>query len=184
MSPFERAIKHTIGVEGDYSDDAADSGGKTRFGITEAVARAFGYEGSMKELPYDTAVAIYRKNYWDMLRLDDVSEYSDSIALEVFDTSVNIGTGTAGRFLQRILNVMNREGKDYPDITVDGHIGLMSIASLKAFLHRRGDAGEKVIVEALNSLQGEYYISLAEQRPKDEAFAFGWFLNRVVQRVS
>lgn len=184
MTTFERAIKHTIGVEGDYSDNVADSGGKTRFGVTEAVARAAGYSGDMREFPYEQAVAVYRQNYWDMLRLDSVAEYSDSVALELFDTAVNTGTGFAGQSLQRLLNVLNREAKDYPDLVVDGHIGLQTVASLKAFLAKRADVGEKVLVEALNALQGEYYVSLAERRPKDEAFIYGWFLNRVVQRVA
>ena len=39
--------------------------------------------------------------------------------------------------------------------------------------------GEVVLVRALNSLQGAFYVELAEKRQKDEAFVYGWLLNRV-----
>ncbi len=32
-----------------------DPGGKTRFGVTEGVARAAGFQGDMRELPLDLA---------------------------------------------------------------------------------------------------------------------------------
>ena len=50
---FDDAIKRVLMHEGGYSDHAADPGGKTMFGITEAVAREVGYRGNMDELPLD-----------------------------------------------------------------------------------------------------------------------------------
>lgn len=35
MTSFEKALKHTLGIEGGYVDDANDRGGRTNFGITE-----------------------------------------------------------------------------------------------------------------------------------------------------
>ena len=43
----------------------------------------------------------------------------------------------------------------------------------------RAAAGEAVLVRALNALQGERYVALAEQRPANEAFLYGWLANRV-----
>lgn len=178
---FEHALKHTLGIEGEFSDDKADSGGATRWGITEAVARAFGYRGEMKDLPLDFAKDIYRQKYWDLLHLDGVDELSPTIAIELFDTAVNIGPGFAGRALQRILNVMNREQADFQDIAVDGLIGPATITALFQFLGKRTPPkGERVMLAALNALQGAFYIKLAEERPKDEKFTFGWFDQRVV----
>lgn len=182
--PFDRAIAHTVGVEGDYSNHPSDSGGATRFGITERVARAFGYMGEMHELPFSVAVDIYRINYWRLLNLDNVAALSEAVALELFDTAVNTKQGFATHTLQRCLNVFNREQADYPDIEVDGLIGGDTLASLTAYLAKRGMEGEAVLVEALNSLQGVYYIGLSEARPKDEAFTYGWFKNRVLQRAA
>ncbi|KKM08171.1 hypothetical protein LCGC14_1726580, partial [marine sediment metagenome] len=50
MNAFDSATKHTLGIEGDFSDDPADSGGATKWGITESVARAFGYSGRMQNM--------------------------------------------------------------------------------------------------------------------------------------
>jgi lysozyme family protein len=82
-------------------------------------------------------------------------------------------------FLQRGLNVLNRETYDYADIDVDGHMGSGTLGALKKYLAVRGEEGEKVLVSLLNCLQGAFYVSLAEERSKDETFVFGWFRNRV-----
>lgn len=183
MNAFDKALKHTLGIEGGYSDDKRDSGGKTRYGITEAKARAFGYAGDMRDLPLDIAKLIYREDFWDIIRLDQVVELSEIVALEMFDTSVNCGPGVPVKFLQRLLNAFNRQQTDYADIVVDGAMGRNTLAALRAFLERRGKLGAQVLVEALNSLQGAFYTDLAERRPKDEAFMFGWFANRVLKRA-
>lgn len=177
---FRSAVEKVLSVEGGYVNDPADSGGETNFGITVAVAMANGYAGPMVDMTRDQAIAIYKRQYWDIMRLDDVAELSQSIAHELFDTCVNMGAGVAGRFLQRALNALNREQRDYPDLTVDGLVGPASVSALRACLTRRGASAEVVILRVLNALQGAFYIDLAERRQKDERFVFGWFLNRVV----
>ncbi len=180
MTPFDRAFKHTVGVEGGYSDDPQDSGGATKYGITESVARANGFHGDLRVLTLAEAKRIYKAQYWDILRLDEIARIDEKIALELFDTAVNIGIATAGIFLQRALNELNRGGTDYRDLTVDDIVGPMTVAAMQAFIARRGDKGRQVLNAALNALQGAYYLELAESRPKDEAFVFGWFANRVM----
>ena len=59
----ERLIEELIEREGGYVNHPRDKGGPTRFGITEAVARAHGYAGAMALLPREEAVAIYRRLY-------------------------------------------------------------------------------------------------------------------------
>lgn len=180
MSNFDKALARTVGVEGGYTNDPLDSGKETNYGITVAVARAFGYTGGMNDMPLDIAHAIYRKNYWDLLKLDSVDALSPSIAAEMFDTGVNCGVYFAAESLQRALNALNREQADYADMTVDGLIGNDTIAALGTFLLKRKLPGERVLLKALNSMQGARYINIVEKRPKDESFLFGWFLNRVV----
>jgi lysozyme family protein len=170
-----------LGIEGDYSDHPADSGGKTRWGVTEAVARRHGYVGPMRDYPIEDALRVYRLDYWDLMGLDDVAEASEPIAGEMFDTGVNAGTGVAVEFLQRSLNVLNRQGGDYGDVEVDGSMGPQTLAALHAYLHiRKRDGGETVLMRALNCLQGARYIELAERRAKDEAFVHGWLRHRVI----
>jgi len=173
MTPFDKAFSLTLGIEGDYSDDPDDPGGKTKFGITEAVARAFGYKGSMNKLPLPLAKGIYRKNYWALLRLDDVAELSEGVASELFDTAVNLGVAFAGKSLQKALNAFNNNEKHYADVKVDGLVGQMTITALKGYFDKRKDDGEIVLLRALNSLQGAAYLK------RNEKYVFGWFLNRV-----
>lgn len=177
--PFLTAFDTVVGIEGGYVDDPSDSGGATKYGITEKVARAHGFVGDMRNLTLGVAQAIYREQYWKLMRLDEIVLESQAIAFELFDTGVNCGTGVAGEFLQRALNAFNRNGTDYPDVTVDNTIGPMTVSALRRFLSVRGSVGETVLLRALNALQGCRYIDLAEMRSKDERFVFGWFKERV-----
>jgi lysozyme family protein len=169
--------------EGGYVNHPADKGGPTCFGITEAVARAHGYAGAMRRLPRGDAVAIYRRLYWLRPRLDEVAQRSAPIAGELFDTGVNMGPAVAITFLQRALTALNRGGTDYPDLTPDGRVGLATLAALDKFLELRGvPNGETVLLRALEALQGERYLRLAERRPANEAFLYGWLANRIGER--
>lgn len=175
----DKIINGIIAVEGGYVNDPNDSGGETMYGVTVAVARADGYTGPMKNLPRERAYSIYARTYWDANRLSDVEALSPQIAEEMADTGVNCGVAVAALFLQRSLNVLNRQGKDYADIRADGKVGPGTIAALRAYLNKRGKEGEKVLFRMLNALQGARYVELAEKREKDETFIYGWFLNRV-----
>lgn len=173
-------------MEGRYSHRPADRGGETAYGIKEAVARANGYTGRMIDLSIEDARRIYKAQYWDILRLDAIAEISVAAAEELFDTGVNCGVGTAGQFLQRALNAFNGvqhtalEGKRfYPDVKVDGVVGPLTVEAFRAFMAWRGLAGEAVLLRALNGLQATRYIAIAEADHSQEAFTFGWFLNRI-----
>lgn len=180
---FDEEFRRVVLVEGGYSDHPSDSGGKTMYGITEEVARAYGYVGEMKDMPLSVARRIYRERYWDALKLDEVAQLAPKVAGELFDSAVNCGQGSAGTWLQRALNAFNRRGELYPEVGVDGAIGRMSIAALKAYVaaySRFGADAEAVLMRCLNSQQGAFYLGLSQQRQKDEDFVFGWFRNRVV----
>lgn len=176
---FDAAFAATIGLEGGFVDDPRDSGGATKYGITERVARANGYGGPMRDLPLHEARRIAKRQYWDVLRLDDVDALSSKVAEELFDTSFNMGVARAGAFLQRALNALNGGGALYADVTADGVVGPLTIAGLRGYIRARGKDAEIVLLRALNCLQGAAYVDLAEKRAKDEAFVFGWLRNRV-----
>ena len=176
----DRMLDELLDREGGYVNHPADRGGPTRFGITEAVARAHGCRGAIRDLPEAEARAIYRRIYWLRPRLDAISEQAPAIAGELFDTGVNMGPAVAITFLQRALTALNRGGTDYPDVVPDGRIGAATLAGLERFLAVRGKAqGERVLLRALEALQGERYLRLAERRPANEAFLYGWLANRI-----
>ena len=180
MSNFDEAFLKVVGVEGRDSDNPNDSGGATMYGITEAVARAYGYMGPMRDMPLGIAKEIYQLRYWNKLQLDKVASIAGArVADELFDTGVNQGTVAAGTYLQRALNALNQRGSMYADVSTDGDVGPMTIADLRAYVARRGVQGTTVLLRALNALQGAFYIELTERRSKDEDFLYGWLLNRV-----
>lgn len=172
-------IDRLIAREGGYVDHPADRGGATNWGITTAVARADGYHGPIRDLPRQRAAAIYERVYWRAPGFDRIAARAPALAAELFDTGVNMGTATAIGFLQRALNALNRGQNDYPDCVVDQAIGARTLAALDAFLARRGRDGERVLVKAIDALQGERYLALAERRPANEAFLYGWLAERV-----
>lgn len=115
---FDQAFDILLKHEGGFSDHPADPGGKTRFGITEAVAREAGYRGDMRELPVDLAKRIYKDRYWDAVRAEELPE---AIRYAVFDAAVNSGPRQAIRWLQRAVGAND-----------DGIIGPQTLAAVRA----------------------------------------------------
>ena len=176
----DRLIDGLIEREGGYVNHPADRGGPTNYGITAAVARANGYSGAMRDMPRAEAEAIYRRLNWTRPGFDAVSAVSERVAAELFDTGVNMGPAVAVTFLQRALTALNRGGQDYPDLVPDGRAGPTTLNALRAFFAVRGKGlGETVLLRALEALQGERYLRLAERRPANEAFLYGWLANRI-----
>ena len=178
MSQLSTYLDALIEREGGYVDHPNDRGGATNWGITESVARAFGYDGDMRVMPRAVAKAIYTDRYWVQPGFDRVTEVNPAIAEELFDTGVNMGPAVAARFLQRALNALNTQGKTYPDVAVDGQLGRLTIAALRAFLAARKD-GQTVLWKMLNAQQSVRYLEIAEANPSQEAFQFGWQAHRV-----
>lgn len=174
-----RILEGVIKREGGYSNHPDDRGGPTMWGITEAVARDWGYTGDMRLMPRQIAFDIYMARYYFEPRFDAVNAYSTQLAEELVDTGVNMGVDAASRFLQRALNAFNQQGKLYADLKVDGQIGPVTLVALRAYVERRGAEGLVVLHRTLNCLQGARYIELAEMRSANESFVYGWIKDRV-----
>jgi lysozyme family protein len=179
---FRRMMAETFADEGGFSNLDADPGGKTMYGITEQVARDHGYEGDMEDLTRDQALEIYRQSYFEGPNYHLVAELSFDIAREVFDCGVNVGPARASSMLQRALNLLNRRGQDYDDISMDGQVGPKTAQALAAFLNKRGALGENIILKALLAQRGTYYMDLASADEKFEVFLNGWLAKRVDMR--
>jgi lysozyme family protein len=110
---FERAFEIVVGLEGGYSNDEDDSGGETKYGISK---RAYP-DLNIKTLTLEQAKSIYRFDYWEPLRCDELPW---PLSMMVFDCGVNQGLNAAAKTLQRALNV-----------TQDGVIGNVTLAKAK-----------------------------------------------------
>lgn len=176
---IEAIIEGVIGREGRYSNNPADAGGETMWGITLATARANGYSGPMRDLPRDLAAKIYLNQYVIAPGFMRIAAINTRIAEELVDSGVNCGPSRPGPWLQRTLNLLNRQAKLFPDLVVDGVLGPATQAALLYTLDHRGTDGEKVILGCLNSQQAVYYMEITERSAANEEFFFGWILNRV-----
>ncbi len=93
---FEEAVAIIIHHEGGatITDDPADPGGLTKYGISQRAHPDVDIRG----LTYAQAAEIYRRDYWDRLRCGDMPA---GIDLAVFDCGVNQGVGFAAKAIQR-----------------------------------------------------------------------------------
>lgn len=176
---IQSIIDGVIAVEGGFIDHPSDPGGATKFGITERVARANGYQGPMKDLPRSTAYAIYHTRYVIGPNFDDIAAIDPKVAEELIDSGVNAGTDRAAKWFQECLNSLNERGKAYPAIGEDGDIGAATIRAFNAFRARRGKSATLIMLRALDAKQGGHYLSLAKGDSKFEDFLNGWLLHRI-----
>lgn len=109
-SSYDEALRRLLIHEGSYAEHPADPGGPTNYGITIADYRRYvkpeATAADMRRMDVAQAKAIYRSNYWDALRCDELPA---GIDYAVFDYGVNSGIGRAGKVLRRLLG--------FPDTT-------------------------------------------------------------------
>lgn len=108
---FDTAFHDLLGHEGGFVDHPKDPGGATNWGVTERVARATGYAGHMRDFPVEMAKAIYRQQYWDAVRADELPE---PLRYPTFDAAVNSGTTQAVKWLQRAVGAVD-DGRIGPE---------------------------------------------------------------------
>lgn len=167
-----------------YTNDPSDSGGPTKYGITQATLAKWRGKivtpADVADLTEAEARQIYLARYWSGPGFDKIAPISLTVAEELLDTGVNMGPARAVEFLQRALTAFNNRGAYYPDLMVDGQLGPATLAALKAYFAKRGTDGERVLLFTLNALQVGRYVEIAEKHEKNEEFLYGWLRTRVV----
>jgi len=174
-----------LGHEGGYSNDPDDVGGETYKGIARnyhsdwpgwaIIDNAKGSNNFPKNLQTTTGLEplvkeFYKEKFWDKFWGDKIK--NQKISNELFDTSVNMGIGRTVKFLQKSLNLLNRNGINYPDIVEDGAFGENTLKSLESCL---GLGDYKVLYNILNVMQGGQYIESMTKNSTQEKYARGWF---------
>jgi lysozyme family protein len=143
---FERAVSLVLQHEGGYVDHARDPGGATNLGITIGTARRLGIDVDgdgdtdkvdIRLLKPADAAKVYRVEYWNKVRGDDLP---DGLDYAVFDYAVNSGPGRAARELQRIVGV-----------PADGEIGPVTLAAVQE--RNAADLVERLCDERLDFLR-------------------------------
>ena len=166
MERFKKFLDYIFEVEGGFTDDENDRGGKTNWGITEEEAREFGYTGDMRNLTKDFAKNIYLKKYCLGNKLDKI--LNNKVALSIFDWTVNSGRNGI-KNAQIAINQLTNANLD-----VDGIIGNKTLEALNV-------ADPEKFLEVYHNLQRIYYKGKVEADRTQEDFLAGW-LNRVQRK--
>lgn len=111
---FDIYFNRVIGFEDGYVNDPNDPGGETKWGISK---RAYP-NLIIKDLTRDDAKGIYKRDFWDVLPNDILSE---SVKYQLLDFAINSGITTTIRYLQRAIGVAD-----------DGFFGPVSNKALKS----------------------------------------------------
>ncbi len=172
-----------------YTNRTADRGGPTKYGVDAATlgaARGLNRPATAAEvqaLEEPEAKAILRQRFFADPGFDNVAAISPRIAEELLDTGVNMGPHWPITWLQEDLNLSNRQGLDFADVTVDGSIGPKTLVALQALIQRRGQrATEDLLLKCLNGDQyGRYKDITAAGGPNSPAELnfIGWITARI-----
>lgn len=169
-----------VNVEGGFVDNPHDPGGATNHGITEETARRHGYDGPMREMPVEAAIAIYGESYVSAPGFDRIVLRSLALGEEVVDQGVNFGPHRPSCWFQRSLNALNRGQRDYLDVTVDCRVGPATIAAYRGLERKRGRVKAcELVLKAMEAQQGVEYLRLVDVNPRLETFAPGWIDHRL-----
>lgn len=191
MADFNEAYKGTMRHEGGYSDDSTDAGGETYKGVSRRFHPSWiGWFiidkikdlAAQNDVPLNVILdqndaiqnavkSFYKASFWDRFNGDNIPD--QAIAEELFDTSVNMGVHRAVVFLQRALNLLNRNQKNYSDILEDGIFGNDTLKTLGIYLGL--DGNPNYLLKIANTLQGMHYIDYMTKHPEQEKYARGWF---------
>lgn len=116
---FDQSLRAVLEHEGGFVNHPSDPGGATNKGITIATFRRHikrkGTVDDLKALTVEQAGIVYRKQYWDRVKGD---ELPGGIDYATFDFAVNSGPARAAKYLQAVLGVPK-----------DGKIGPVTVAA-------------------------------------------------------
>lgn len=163
---FARAVAQLLADEGGYSDNPADPGGATRYGIS---ARSFpGVD--LSRLTRNQAAALYYRDFWLRYRYGDLEQ---PVGEKVFNLAVNMGPYHAALCLQRALRACGRP------VAEDGILGPVTMGAARA-------VGDPIaLLTALRSEAAGYYRLLAALGPArgdpDAVYFLSGWLNRAYQ---
>ena len=148
---FDEVIERVLEHEGGYVNDPTDMGGETNYGIT----KRFYPNVNIKELTKNQAKEIYKRDYWDKNRVEELPE---ELWYIFFDMCINMGRKTAVKILQMSAVSKGR------NIEVDGGMGSAT---------RKAVVG--VETDRVRAYRVKYYADLVTNKPEQNKFYFGWY---------
>jgi lysozyme family protein len=150
---FEQCLALVLKHEGGFVNNPYDPGGMTNLGVTKATWESWtgkpATEAEMKALGPADVLPLYRKQYWDKVRGDELPMGVDYV---VFDCAVNAGPSRAAKILQSVIEVPS-----------DGMIGPKTIAKVN-------ETNPRDVV----TLYCEKRLEFLQMLPTFDKFGKGW----------
>tara|TARA_R100001443_G_scaffold36974_1_gene50756 strand:- start:665 stop:1174 length:510 start_codon:yes stop_codon:yes gene_type:complete len=146
---FDECLKMLLHHEGGYVNHPKDPGGETNLGVTKRVYEKWGGTKDMKDLTVEDVAPIYKENYWNRCKCDDLESGVDWV---VFDWAVNSGTGRSAKAIQKICGASQ-----------DGAIGPKTLALIKT-------QNTEYVIEEFGKIRQNFYESLKTF----DTFGKGW----------
>ncbi|MBC7907291.1 MAG: glycoside hydrolase family 108 protein [Rhodospirillaceae bacterium] len=166
MADIDSMLNDIISREGGYVNNAADRGGPTNMGITQAtLSNWLGHPATVADvqtLSVETAKAIYSANYYSKPKIDQLPDLIQAVML---DAAVNSGPGQSVKWLQQVLNTNN-----YGPLTVDGGIGPATIGAATKAATDLGPALSRALIE----IRRAFLNQLCQENPSQQQFEKGW----------
>ena len=159
QSNYQKCLETILHHEGGYVNHPKDPGGETNLGVTKRVYEEWGGDKDMQDLLVEDVAPIYKKNYWDKVKGDDLPGGLD---LCVFDFGVNAGPGRAAKYLQTMIGTV-----------ADGGIGPNTLKKVAEYV---AENSREASVKEYQKRRQEYYESLSTFA----TFGKGW-TRRVVE---
>lgn len=176
MADFMAALPTIFLHEGGLSDHPSDPGGITNFGVSLKFALGeknitlfdIDHDGDVdaddiRKMTKDDASRVYRECWWDRYGYSRIDR--QDVATKVFDMSVNMGSSQAHKIVQRACNRLASTPLD-----PDGKLGPISIKTINSL-------GNMPLIDAIRSIQEQFYRDLVQQKPVLAVFLKGW-INR------
>ena len=146
---FDKCLEMLLHHEGGYVWHEEDPGGETNLGVTKKVYQDWGGTKDMIDLTVEDVAPIYKKNYWDRCKCDELSSGLD---WAVFDWAVNSGTRRVSKALQKACGAER-----------DGVIGNKTLALANG-------QNVKYMIEEISVIRQSFYESLRTFK----TFGRGW----------
>lgn len=177
MAKIELSMPYLLENEGGFTSGDGTNGfnGWTNYGITAPdLAEYLGAklttitEDMIKTLAQSTAGNIYKEQYWDKMRLDEVTD--QGIATCIFDCGVNMGIYIGSLFAQKTCEALGHP------LVFDGQIGGHTIAALNQCERLK-------FIKTYEALVWARYTTIVENNPEDKVYLKGW-LSRAQRLLS
>jgi len=160
---FSFSLEKVLKFEGGYVNDPNDSGGSTNKGVTQKSFDAYNIKNNfqlkdVRQMTDSEIETFYYKEYWKRQKCHLVFP---KLSFLMFDTSVNMGSGRATKFLQRCLNTND-----------DGNFGSGTLKLVNEITDELGFINKYI------ELRRQFYYNIVEAKPSQQRYINGW-INRI-----